>query len=262
MKKMLRVIIGFAILFGVYHSAEYMVLFANQPLLFLCISFLFFPIAQWIAKRQGLEGIRAFAVTVNSFHLSQGALGLLIGITVNILMVIVLNVCNVEHIDRIPPVGAFLRAALPLVFGTVFSSLTEDVLTRGYIFAHGHKLKPWILVLVSSIIYVLNHIHRLDEPVYLLYLFIVGIQLIIPVIVTGSIWYTLGIHWAGNIVYHLTNSVMHSSAGVNSAYAMWVAIGFMAALIPVNYVVCRLISASGRPYRHSSPDLRHSSTLV
>jgi membrane protease YdiL (CAAX protease family) len=54
-----------------------------------------------------------------------------------------------------------ISAALGLfIFGNFLSSLSEDILTRAYLFKH------WDfpgMIGISSVVYVLNHIHRLDQ---------------------------------------------------------------------------------------------------
>jgi hypothetical protein len=76
------------------------------------------------------------------------------------------------------------------------------------------------------------------------------------------------VHWAGNIVYHLTNSIMHTSAGSNPFPAMVVALIFTVLSIPVHYHICRQLTGNQQKettfalQRHSSPRIRHSSGLV
>jgi uncharacterized protein len=265
---LLPFLLGFTALFTCYHAAEYMVLYMNSPIGFLGLSALFFMVAYAVARWQGYQGLSAWGMSFKKNDLIFLLAGLLAGLTVNTIAFLVSLAFHQQMVSFIPPIHQFIPQASLLIFGCAFSSLTEDVLARGYLYRHlTGRVSTGLLVLLSALVYVLNHIHRLDEPVYLLFLFIVGIQLMIPLVICRNIWYTLGIHWAGNIVYHVTNNVMHTETTAASHGAMWITIVFMALLIPLNYFICSqlarphlLIKVSG--YRHSSPAFRHSSELV
>ncbi len=239
----LKSIIGFILLFAAYHAAEYMILFKNSTAGFLLLTFVFFFVAALVAKWQDFKNLGAWGITFNRKAFFFLGIGLLIGLVANALAFLTCLLLHIETITFIPSFNSAIAQASLLIFGTFFSSLSEDVLTRGYIFRHlNPRVNGLALILISSLVYVLNHIHRLNEPVYLLYLFLIGIQLIIPLLFTKNIWYTLGVHWGGNIVYHITNSVMHTGDGNNTFPSMYIFIVFMALLIPVNYFVCKSIS--------------------
>ncbi|HJW16179.1 MAG TPA: CPBP family intramembrane glutamic endopeptidase [Flavisolibacter sp.] len=265
---LLPFLLGFTALFTCYHAAEYMVLYMNSPIGFLCLSVLFFIVAMVIARWQGYKGLAAWGMSFQKNNLIFLMAGLLAGLTVNTISFLVSLALNKEMVSFIPGIQQFIPQASLLIFGCAFSSLTEDVLTRGYLYRHlNGRISTGLLVLISALVYVLNHVHRLDEPVYLLFLLVLGIQLIIPLVICKNLWYTLGVHWAGNIVYHVTNNVMHTEATPGSNGSMWIAIVFMALLIPINYFICRQLVRPGilkhpTPYRHSSPAFRHSSELV
>ena len=240
---LLKTITGFAILFAAYHAAEYMVLYQSGTAGFLALQLLFFVLAWLIAKAQGYKGLSSWGMTVNRSTLFYLSIGLATGIVLNTIAYTTCLYMGIEATNYIPSAGDFVQQSALLIFGTFFSSLSEDVLTRGYIYRHFNSSKyPALFVLLSSAIYVLNHIHRLNEPVYLLYLFLIGVQLAIPLLFTKSLWYTLGCHWAGNIVYHITNTVMHTDSD-NSGRDMWVFMAFVALLVPVNYFVSKRLGS-------------------
>ena len=97
------------------------------------------------------------------------------------------------------------------IAGTFLPSIAEDIITRGYVFAmFGKNWSKIVFVLVSALFYVLNHPYKLAAPdETLIYLFITGIFLAIPLVLTNSLWYSIGLHWACNIIYRITNDVLH-----------------------------------------------------
>jgi len=240
---MLKKISGFAVLFASYHAAEYMMLYKNSATAFLVLMLVFFIVAWLVARGQGYKGLSAWGMTFTNSALLFLIVGLLVGIIINTIAYITCLYFNIEVLSYIPATGDFIKQSSLLIFGTFFSSLSEDVLTRGYLYRHFNSHKyPVLFVLFSSSVYVLNHIHRLNEPVYLFYLFLIGVQLAIPLVFTKNIWYTLGCHWAGNIVYHITNTVMHSNNGTAAISSMTVFTVFMALLIPINYGISKMVS--------------------
>ncbi|QMU30433.1 CPBP family intramembrane metalloprotease [Adhaeribacter radiodurans] len=64
-------------------------------------------------------------------------------------------------------------------------------------------------ILLSSDFYILNHIYALSNgPTQFINLFVIGLMLTLPLINTQNLWYTVGAHWAGNIIYRFTNNVV------------------------------------------------------
>ncbi|MBK6634902.1 MAG: CPBP family intramembrane metalloprotease [Chitinophagaceae bacterium] len=100
-----------------------------------------------------------------------------------------------------------------LLLMTAIPSIAEDILTRGYLYGHLKFMKPLGWILLSAIIYVLNHIWRLNDGLPVLtYLFILGIVLAFAVWLTKSLWLAFGIHWGANIAFESSNSIIHTKA--------------------------------------------------
>lgn len=236
----IRLILGFLVLFAGYHAAEYMMLLRNSPTGFLALQAVFFLLAFLVARWQGFKGLAAWGITGGSRGLRNLGTGLLVGGLLYSSYFITSLKTGHSVIDSIPPANQFLPAFLLFAFGTFFSSLSEDILTRGYLFRQfGEKIPPNGLVLLSALVYVLNHIYRLkDGPLVWLYLFIIGIFLMLALVRTKNIWLTLGLHWAGNIVYHTTNSIITTKQLSSGDSGTWLYIGFLLLLIPITIMIC------------------------
>ena len=88
-------------------------------------------------------------------------------------------------------------------------SLAEDILTRGYLFAHlSNRLNKNLFVLISAIVFALNHIFRLTHIDVMTYIFILGLLLAFCLAYTRSLWLTLGIHWGTNIAYQFFANIV------------------------------------------------------
>jgi membrane protease YdiL (CAAX protease family) len=236
-----KLIFGFLVLFAGYHGAEYMVLFRNNSLGFLAMQMLFLAIAFLVAKWQGYAGLSAWGLAGGSRGLRNLGIGLLLGGILYASYFAISLTIGFTAITAIPPAEKFLPAFLLFALGTFLSSLSEDILTRGYLFRQFHRsTRGNALVLVSALIYVLNHIYRLkDGPMVWLYLFIIGVFLMLALVRTKNIWLTVGLHWSGNIVYHTTNSIMTTRELSTGNTGTWLYIGFLLLLIPLTLMICR-----------------------
>ena len=107
---------------------------------------------------------------------------------------------------------------LLFALGTFLPSLAEDILARGYLYQHlKSKTTGFNLALLSSTVYVLNHGYALGNgAAQLLFLFVLGLVLAVLVVHTRNLWYTVGVHWAGDIVYRVGNDVLSVRHGTNS----------------------------------------------
>lgn len=105
---------------------------------------------------------------------------------------------------------------------TAIPSIAEDILTRGYLFGHLKFMKPLGWIVLSAIIYVLNHIWRLNDGLAVLtYLFILGIVLAFTVTLTKSLWLAFGIHWGANIAFESSNSIIQTKTIVQHDGPTW-----------------------------------------
>lgn len=242
---MLRFITGFLVLFFFYHAAEYMIMQQNSTVGFLAGQAAFFLAAWLIARWQGFTGFTAWGIIFKSPAGRNLLAGLLLGFVVYGLYFVASLSLHFEEIEAVPSAAVFIQSFLLFTFGTFFSSLSEDVLTRSYLYKHfSGKISPAILLFLSSLVYVANHIYRLGDGVQvLLYLFILGVFLMLALMLTKNIWLTLGLHWSGNIVYQLTNNIIQTKSLGSGPGQLWLYIGFLMLLIPATYVTGRYLSA-------------------
>ena len=103
--------------------------------------------------------------------------------------------------------------------GTLLPSLAEDILTRGYLFAHRNKKgSNMLFVFISALVFTLNHIFRLTHADVMIYIFILGLLLAWCLVYTRSLWLTLGIHWGTNIAYQFFTNVVPLKAVKETGY--------------------------------------------
>lgn len=203
-KKSFITIIGFIVLFTLYHLPELFQNHYKKPLIWLLETgmLIFVIVAYFIGKRKFKNGFKTYGLFAFSKHWSNLAKGLLIGICITILANLVPVWLHWNKILIQWDWQQLLFQSVLFAIGTLFPSLAEDILTRGYVMAYWPgKWNVNLLILFSAGVYVLNHIFRLNKPDVMLYLFVLGLVLMWAFVATQSLWLTLGIHWGSNIAY-------------------------------------------------------------
>jgi uncharacterized protein len=195
---------GFILLFIVYHFPE----FFSSFLLMAIFKIGFLVLAFFVARYQGWKGLEGYGLHLNN----KWAIKLLAGVITGCLFFTTsIFISSILGYETITGSISYLKilSSLPLILlMTAVPSMAEDILTRGYLFMHLKIMKPAIWILMSSTIYLLNHIWRLDDGMAVLsYLFIFGIVLAVAVRNTKSLWLAFGIHWGANITFEVSNLV-------------------------------------------------------
>lgn len=216
-KAIFSFITGFLILFFVYHFPEFFSAFwimATFKIGFLVIAFI-------VASVQG-KGLSGYGLGFKSTWAANLLKGLLTGILFFALSVYISVKLGYEGVTEIASFKTIINQLPMLLLMTAIPSIAEDILTRGYLYAHLKFMKPLGWVVLSSVVYVLNHIWRLqDGPAVLTYLFILGVVLAVAVWVTKSLWLAFGIHWGANITFESTNSFVHTKTLVQHEGPTW-----------------------------------------
>jgi uncharacterized protein len=197
-------VIGFLVLFAIYHLPELFQNYYQKPLIWLLETgmLLFVIVAYFIGKRKFKNGFTTYGLFAFRKHWGNLAKGVLIGTSITILANLIPVWLHWNKISIQWDWQQILIYSVLFAVGTILPSLAEDILTRGYIMAYWPgKWNATLLILFSAGVYVLNHIFRLNKPDVLLYLFVLGLVLIWAFVATRSLWLTLGIHWGSNIAY-------------------------------------------------------------
>lgn len=237
-----KIVIGFMILFALYHGAEYFVLFQYKPLVFLLIQIVFFVAAALIARWQGFNGLSAWGLGYKHNWPGQLIAGMLMGILLYGISFLISIGLQSEEIVGVSSFPSMLGPVTLFCFGNLFSSFSEDILTRGYLYKHWNKKLPvTLLVFVSAFIYLLNHIYRLaDGWQTWSYLFALGLLFIIPVLLTKRLWFTGGMHWMGNTTFYITHNAIELRSGTASLTPNTILLICILGFIPLTIGVLRI----------------------
>jgi len=238
-----KFVAGFICLFLLYHAAEYMILFRNNPAGFLVFQAFFFVAAWIIAQWQFKQGLSAWGLSTKKDFLKYLLPGMMMGVILYGLTYFINLAAGIEVRVAVPPPSFITSQLLIFVFGSFFSSFSEDIFTRGYLYKHlNGKVSVPVLIFISGAVYLLNHIYRLgDGYITYLYLFLLGVLFVIPLILTKRLWFTGGMHWAGNSFFYLTHSLILTQSGNTSFSANLTFCICILLMIPVNYYLLKMM---------------------
>lgn len=243
MKQYWKIIVVFVLLFLFYHGAEYMIVFKNNVVGFLLFQGLFFITAWFLGNWYSGNGLKAWGLPFNKKVVRMAAIGLIMGILLYGLPFVISLLLGVEQVVNIPNLKTMVMMSLPFAFGVLFSSFSEDILTRGILYSQFHTtLKPVLLALCSALVYLLNHIYRLtDGPEFWSYIFMLGLVFIIPVLNTGNLWFTGMMHWAGNVFFHVTHNVMQTETNEGTISANYLFALCIIVILPIVWWVSKTV---------------------
>ncbi|UKJ09300.1 type II CAAX prenyl endopeptidase Rce1 family protein [Solitalea lacus] len=218
MKNWISIIAGFIFLFFIYHFPEFFQSFWVTAV--FKIGFLVAAI--FLCRLQGWKLLEGYGLSLTGKWYRILLVGLLVGLASFTLSILLSIGLNYENLESLQTFGFFLKSLPLTLFMTFFPSIAEDILTRGYLYGHLKSLKPIVWILLSSALYVLNHIWRLNEDISVLsYLFLLGLVLGFCVVIKKSLWLALGIHWGANIAYELSNEGLHLNSTGDKNASTW-----------------------------------------
>lgn len=143
----------------------------------------------------------AYAMSFSRTAMRWLVLGFAAAFAVKLLALALGSTAGIYLISELPrPAFGDLSVSVALaLFITFIPSLAEDILTRGLWFAKGPVRTGLSFVVLSTVVYVLNHIYRLaNGPMEWLMLACFGIAYGIAVVRTGTLWAAVGLHWGWN----------------------------------------------------------------
>jgi uncharacterized protein len=78
-----------------------------------------------------------------------------------------------------------------------------------------------------------------DGFVTWLYLFLLGVLFVIPLILTRRLWFTGGLHWAGNVTFYFTHEIIKTEEAAQGVSSNSILIVVILLFIPLNYYVLK-----------------------
>lgn len=170
-------------------------------------------VAWWGSRTLGFHGLRAWYLDGRSGWLRLLTLGVVLSCAAKALALLIGARFGVYTVAWTagplagPPLAALAGPLALAVFGTFVASISEDILTRGLVLRAFPRLDGrWLFIVVSSALYVLNHIYRLHKgPSEWIMLFCMGLAYAAALYRSGTLWAAVGLHWGWNLANGLAD---------------------------------------------------------
>ncbi|MBK0403910.1 CPBP family intramembrane metalloprotease [Adhaeribacter sp. BT258] len=200
----------------------------------------FLAVAIIMAKTQGWKGLGGYGLGLKTGWYRHLFSGFFIGLLCFAASFFISVLAGFEKISAVHLISTLARQLPFILLMTAIPSLAEDILTRGYLYAHaGKAVNPLLWIFLSALIYVLNHIWRLqDGTAVLSYLFFLGLVLAFAVVIGKSLWLAFGIHWGSNVAFESFKVFLPTTETSTTNGSTWVLAGTWGALLLV-FVIFR-----------------------
>jgi uncharacterized protein len=209
-------LIGFLVLFLLYQLAEAngqdLLKFPGKPYTIFLLFLLVIPAANLVARWQNDPGLSAYGMGLHTGWWQNYLIGLGLGVTGQAILEFIgvrLGIRQVTdlHFSWL----ALVTGILWVLFSNYPAAAGEDLITRGYLWRFMSTSPLLVFMLVSSLLYTFNHIIRLlTRPVTDWYhLPFTGFTLAYALYQTGSLWFVIGLHQSGNVIYYLMQRMMN-----------------------------------------------------
>lgn len=182
-------------------------LWNGSEVLWLATFIGFFPLVHVVGKWSSGAGLNDQGLARGVRWKKWLGTGVLIGSLVWILLTLAELVLGSLHFTGWQPLGAASWIAVQALVVALLGSATNDVMTRGYVFAHWKNRLPAVfVVLLSTILYVADDIWlegwSLRNNIFS---FILGLAFALSLLRTGSLWMNIGMHAGLNVIYYLVH---------------------------------------------------------
>ncbi|MBS4196520.1 CPBP family intramembrane glutamic endopeptidase [Lederbergia citri] len=200
MKKLITGLFSFIILDLYFNITTHFINFNIFIQLFSIL--LFFPLASWIAKINGLQGLRGIGMIREKWSKYFTA-SFLIGFGCWALMYFTYDMAGKFGITGVKTGLEAWWVIGQIIVGFFLGSLINDLVTRGFLInLLKGKLPPLAIASISILVYALDDFWNGDLT-FLNFVFsvVLGFSLTYAFFKTGSIWASTGIHFGLNMAY-------------------------------------------------------------
>lgn len=187
----------------------------GNPFLQFGAILLFFPLAYFIAKWVGLDGLTGMGLLFHHGWKKNFIYSFLIGFSFWIVWYsIEFQTGQLDYVGMKPPTELFMPI-LEIFVGFFVGSLINDLIVRGYVMnlLKGRIHIFWIFT-ISVLLYALDDYWFAGLSIQnMIFSIILGLSLTFAVYKTGSIWADTGIHYGLNIAYGLFYGLVGKAGG-------------------------------------------------
>ncbi len=214
---------GFLILFLLYQLAEAngqgLLKFPGKPYSVFLLFLLVIPAAELVARWQGDPGLSSYGMGLHTGWWKDYLFGVGLGLALQTFLEFIGLRLGVRQASNLRFTWrALLTGTLWVLFTNFPAAAGEDLITRGYLWRFLQSSPLLVFVLFSALVYTFNHsIRLLTRPITDWYhLPVLGLTLAYALYQTSSLWFVIGLHQSGNVIYYLMQQMMDITNTTNT----------------------------------------------
>lgn len=212
----------------------------------------FFFLAHYITRFAGLGGLVSLGLHRHKGWLYNLTTGLCIGASYSIILFILFIFTGAFTVKGFIPLTDIFLFVFLTGFSTMFIAFAEELIIRGYLYqALIRRFSMPIVIVASSLIFSAFHFPKWGMPLpFWIGWAITGLYLLIPVIITRSLWFSIGIHWTLNFVaFGLISSdgiFEKTYPEIGNPALDWIHVGLNILMVPLCLVLSRYMYINNR----------------
>lgn len=167
---------------------------------------LFFVAAHVVSRRLGFGGLSGLGLSRRRFAVLDLGVGFVVGFSAIGMYVVAALIFGRWQSVTARPLGEMWGLLLTTALTTAYIGFWEETLCRGFLLrAVGSDRAVSVLALISGAAFVAFHFTKFASVpgLYAPYWFLSGIAYALPVLLTGSLWISAGMHWGHNLFFAL-----------------------------------------------------------
>lgn len=217
---------------------------------------LFFVALPLITRRVGAGGYRELGLFVHTGWQRNLILGFGLGCLLPLgLFAALLSTGGLAPIGWIAWPELLSRALL-ITANTCYIGFWEELLSRGYLLrVLPRGLSRVTTLLAVGLVFSLTHLPRFGAPApWWVFWFVSGIMFAVPVLASGSLWFSIGVHWGLDLLWFallVDDGLLRYGAAGTSALEGGTP-GLVAVLLFLPLIWWVAPRLAGRPYRRSA----------
>ncbi|WP_025026936.1 CPBP family intramembrane glutamic endopeptidase [Caldalkalibacillus mannanilyticus] len=208
---------------------SYLPFLFRSAISFVLFAILFFAVFPFLLKLSGLQGLKSIGLHLHTKWRAFLLLGVGIGVLFNTLVYMVIR--SIHEVEMtLPTIQDMILIILFAMATAGFSAFSEEMIFRGYLIKHLSSRIPIYLVTgVVITMFTLYHLPQwgLPTPYWIRYA-VMALVFTIPLVITKSLWLSVGLHWGGNMAFYLLLSE-HGFLSVEKSMQMVESIGWVSA---------------------------------
>lgn len=207
----------------------------------------FFILVKYISTISGIGGFTQLGLNSQVKWKRNLFIGFIIGGIHSFILFVILMVIGAVNIQGIASVDQAISFFILNGISTCFIAFAEEIVIRGYLFKLlVNKFSIHWVMIMTSLVFMGYHFLKWGAPLSSwIGWFVMGFYFLIPVLITGTLWLSIGLHWGINFIYFgllTSEGIMIIQSGISQLNLIdWIPVLLNMIMIPIIITISYLL---------------------